>query len=377
MSVQATFRPNEKRLMRQLLRLAVSGSNPWPNPHTAAAVVQHTTVVGIGRHHAPGEPHAEVMALRDAGSAAKGGTLMVTLEPCTHFGRTPPCVEAIVQAGIREVIYAVSDPNPLVKAGQATAYLQSHGVLVRQGLYAREAAAINAAFMKRFSHREPFVTLKAGTSLDGKIALKTGESTYITGPASREYVHRLRAQQDVICVGIGTVLADNPRLTVRLQTEMPQPAILILDPHAKTPSDAKLFEGRGKDEILIVVSPNAITSHLERRATCIVVPESTDQSRISWTTILGICKSKEWYRVLIEGGETVFSSALDADVVDYVVWCVAPVLLGGKHSFSAYAGLGVPHLGAAKHLVLPKTHRAGRDTVIEGFLHDPLVLATD
>ena len=363
----AAFNPTETRLMRHLLRLAIAGGNPWPNPYTAAAVIRDGQIVGLERHPKPGEPHAEVLALRDAGEAARGATLMVTLEPCTHWGRTPPCVSAIIQAGIREVIYAVSDPNPQVRANGAKYLLEAEGIRVRTGLCENEALVCNAPFMKRMATETPFVTAKIATSLDGKIALANGDSTYITGPKSRAYVQHLRANHDVIITGIGTVLTDNPRLTVRDHPMAEQPALLILDTHGRTPLTARLFEERAPEQILIVVGPDANTDTLSHKATVLRLPEGPR----SWPHVLRTCQNRGWYRILIEAGEQVFTSALDAAIVDKVVWCMAPILLGGNQSFMAYGGPGVSSLEQARTLMTPKVRRMGTDILIEGFLHPP------
>ncbi len=363
----AAFNPTETRIMRRLLRLAISGKNPWPNPYTAAAVIRDGQIVGLGRHPKAGEPHAEVLALRDAGDAAEGATLMVTLEPCTHWGRTPPCVDAIMAAGIREVIYAVSDPNPKVQVSSAKTYLQSQGIVVRTGLCEYEALICNAPFMKRMSTGKPFVTAKVATSLDGKIALASGESKYITGTKSRAYVHHLRANHDVIVTGIGTVLADDPMLTVRDIPLAQQPSILILDTHGRTPLNARLFEGRSPSQVLIVTGPEANMTALSSKATLVSLPTGPS----SWPEILTVCQTRNWHRVLIEAGESVLTSALDAEIIDKVVWCMAPTLLGGHQSFLAYGGEGVPSLDRARTLITPKVRRMGTDILIEGFLHPP------
>ena len=368
MPVPATFTPAEKRVMRQLLRKANTGSDPWPNPFTAAAVLGHDgNILGLGRHEKAGTPHAEVLALREAGSAARGATLMVTLEPCTHWGLTPPCVDAIVAAGIREVIYAVSDPNPKVQASGATAYLQSQGIAVRTGLCEYEALINNAPFMKRMGAGTPFVTLKVATSLDGKIALANGDSKYITGTKSRTHVHRLRAQHDVIITGIGTVLADDPMLTVRDTPVSQQPNILILDTHGKTPHHARLFEGRTPSQVFIVIGPEADDAALADKATIIRLPNGPR----SWPQLLQLCHTQRWHRVLIEAGEAVITSALDAEIVDKVVWLIAPLLLGGKQSFLAYGGKGVPSLAMSRPLITPKVRHMHPDILIEGFLKHP------
>ncbi len=353
--------------MRHLLKTAKSGNDPWPNPRTAAAVVKDDQILGIGRHPHAGAPHAEVLAIAAAGESAKGAKLFVTLEPCTHWGRTPPCVDAIVQAGISEVIYAVADPNPKVRASAATSYLEAHGIRVRAGLCENEAIRINAPFMKHISSEKPFVTAKIATSLDGKIALSDGSSKYITGPRSRRYVHQLRAEHDVIIVGIGTLLADNPMLTVRDVRSPTQPAIIILDSSGRTPLHARIFENRSPSEIVIVVREGTDTTALEQKATIL----RFKQSPAAWSEILTFCSKQKWHRIFIEGGESVFTSALDSDIIDKVVWCMAPVLLGGKNSFLAYAGDGVTDINSARQLVSAQVRRLGNDILIDGFLHNP------
>ncbi len=315
-----------------------------PNPVTAAAVVQNGVVIAYGVHQGHGQPHAEVMALSAAGEAAKGSTVFVNLEPCTHYGRTPPCVKALIAAEVSEVVYAVDDPNPKVNMAPAGKILENAGIKVRSGLLKEEARRLNAVFFKNMQQNLPYVTLKAGISLDGKIALSNGVSKYITGPESQKQVHLIRREHDAILVGAGTVLADDPSLDVRfglLESGFRNPTKIILDPQCLiTPRFSA-----------IVVRPD-------------MVP--LENGHFNWRLLLeklyqqGICS------ILIEGGSKVFTSALEQHAVDFAHFFIAPKILGGKDDISVFSGKSKLTLAEVSQLLNPKFKVLGEDVWVSG-----------
>ncbi len=314
-------------IMKTLLRLASKQcGRTAPNPVTAAAVVRDGQVISTGVHQGAGLPHAEIEALKKAGSSAKGATLYVNLEPCTHWGKTPPCTDAIIKAGIAKVVYAIDDPNPTVRKNPARQILEGAGIQVESGVMRDEALLVNEVFFKNQLFQKPFVTMKVGMSLDGKIALESGESKYITSLPSRRLVHRMRAQTGAILVGVNTMAIDKPKLDVRLAPAgSPQPKIIEVNPRELNWDD--------------------FLKNLYRE---------------------GICS------VLIEGGNKVYTSALEAGVIDKLVCFIAPKILAGDKSLSVFGGKGVPTLDRAYALSHVSVRRAGNDIVATGYLNDPL-----
>ena len=357
----------EKKLFRYLFRNALAHiSSTQPNPVVGAAVVKNQAIISTGFHEAYGDHHAEVNALNLAGSAAQGATLYVTLEPCTHFGKTPPCTDKIIESGIKEVVYAVDDPNPNVRAHSAKNILEAAGIQVRANVWPDEAKRTNAIFFKNQLSKKPFVTLKAGMSLDGKIALASGESKYITSPASLKQVHRLRAQHQAILIGINTVLKDNPTLNIRYTNKKrASPIKIILDSDLRTPPGAALFEN-GLVRPIIFCSPNSENSPqfkiLSQQAD--IVPKTFD-----WNEILSYLFKKGICSLLIEGGQHIFTSAIQAKVVDQIKLFIAPKFLMGQDSLSLFSGQGVHSLEAAIPIFHIHTRPCGDDIIITGTLY--------
>src|SRR5579862_6423022 len=252
------FSDFDRHAMQRALILAARGlESTDPNPRVGCVIAQRGRIIGEGWHERAGEAHAEVVALRAAGAQAAGATVYVSLEPCSHEGRTPPCTDALIQARVARVVYAVADPNPQVN-GQGAATLVAAGVVVEAGLLESEASALNAGFLKRMRHGRPLVRVKLAMSLDGRTALGSGESRWITGEPAREDVQRWRARSSAVMTGIGTVLADDPRLDVRLTAgqgapQRRQPLRVVLDSHLRTPPESRLFGGGG-GELLILTS---------------------------------------------------------------------------------------------------------------------------
>src|SRR5574337_1324713 len=323
------FTPDDERFMRRALSLAEKGrGRTSPNPMVGAVVVHRGRIVGEGYHVRAGEPHAEVVALANAAGAASGADLYVTLEPCCHHGRTPPCTDRLVQAGLRRVIIPALDPNPLV-SGRGVQTLRQAGLSVELGHCVDEATSLNEAFNKFITRRNPFVVLKAAISLDGKIATRTGDARWISGPQSREYTHALRDQVDAVLVGIGTVRRDNPRLTTRLPKGGCDPIRIIVNGCGPLPLDAQLLQDGATSRTWVAVAadtPAERIRSLERRGLT-VLEAGGSHGRVRLEHLLKRLGEREVTSVMIEGGESIFTSALAEGIVDKFLLFVAPILI--------------------------------------------------
>lgn len=311
--------------MAQALRLAQRGLySTAPNPRVGCVVVRGSQIVGSAWHQRAGAAHAEVLALQQAGEAARGATVYVTLEPCCHHGRTPPCTAALLEAGVQRVVAAIRDPNPQV-AGQGLAQLQAAGIAVDCGVLAAEAQALNVGFWQRMRSGRPWVRLKLAMSLDGRTALANGASAWITGAAARQDVQRLRARSCAILTGIGTVLADNPQLNVRLPNITRQPWRIILDRQLRTPPSAHLLQVPGSVLIFTSVTPAAAHQALRRAGAEVVVLEPYQLPQILSALAQRACNELQ-----VECGATLAGALLQAQCVDELVLYVAPLLLGDQ-----------------------------------------------
>jgi diaminohydroxyphosphoribosylaminopyrimidine deaminase / 5-amino-6-(5-phosphoribosylamino)uracil reductase len=353
--------------MRRALELAERArGRTSPNPMVGAVLVKDGQLAGEGFHAYAGSDHAEVVALREAGAAAAGTTLYVSLEPCCHHGRTPPCVEQILEAGIARVVTACEDPNPAV-SGNGISALRAGGLRVDVGVLAGEAARLNEAFFTYVRTGRPFVTLKVAASLDGKIATRTGESRWITGESARRRVHQLRNETDAVLVGIGTVLRDDPLLTTRLGiADQRDPIRVIVDNLARLPLRAKVVNRASTAPTLLAVSqmaPRAKLEALEREGVQVIVVENSPR-RVSLERLMEALGKRCILSVMIEGGAEINGSALREGIVDKVLVFLAPILIGGKSPPTAVGGDGIETLGQALRL---------RDVCIERFDGDILV----
>lgn len=361
----------DRYFMQQALSLAAKGEGyTSPNPMVGAVVVKDGQIVGQGYHQRAGTPHAEVHALRDAGELAQGATIYVTLEPCCHYGRTPPCTEAIKKAGIKRVVAAITDPNPLV-AGKGLKLLEEAGLEVTSGVLADEATKLNEIFIKYVTSKQPFVVLKAAVSLDGKIATVTGESQWITGPESREFTHHLRHRYDGILVGVNTVLADNPSLTTRLPGgKGKNPVRIILDSKARTPVDANIIK-YPQDTVTIIAAtaaadPSRVAALRQAGAEVLLLP-ATDTG-VDINQLLKELARRQITSLLVEGGAKVHASFIAARAVDKVYWFIAPILIGGEGAPGAIGGKGIEKLQQALRLKRTSIHHFGEDICIEGYV---------
>jgi len=344
-----------------------------PNPAVGAVVVREGIIVGEGCTKPPGGPHAEIVALNQAGERARGATLYVTLEPCAHYGRTPPCVDAILRAGIRRVVIAIRDPYPEVD-GRGIAALRAAGLEVDVGLEAKAAAAVVAGYLKRLRTGLPEVTLKYAMTLDGRLATRTGHSRWITGPEARRYAHQLRDRHDAILVGVGTVLQDDPELTTRLDPSEcgdggpHHPLRVVLDSQARTPPTARLLSPAVPGQTLIVTTegapPERVAALRAAGAEIITVPARC--GKVDIRSALFELGARGINSVLVEGGGRVLGSLFDAGLVDRVVAFVAPVLVGGSDAPIPLAGRGVETMEQAVRLRDVRIRELGTDVVIEG-----------
>ena len=359
--------PADERFMRRAIELAERARGlTSPNPMVGAVIVRDGTVVGEGFHTAAGAPHAEMEALATAGSRARGATLYVTLEPCAHQGRTPPCAPAVVAAGIVRVVFAVTDPNPVVD-GRGRAVLEAAGVAVTSGVLEADAARQNRVFLTAMHAGRPHVTLKAAVTLDGKLADVHGASKWITGEPARREAHRLRGEADAIVVGVGTVLADDPALTVRLDRPWPrEPYRVVLDASARTPPAARLITSGTPSRALVAVGPGAPAAHVQglQAAGAEVLRLAASDGRVDVHALLAALHAREVRGVLVEGGAEVHGSFLEAGLVDRVAVFVAPRLLGGRTAPSLIGGRG-SELKSAPRLEGLSVRTVGEDLLIE------------
>jgi diaminohydroxyphosphoribosylaminopyrimidine deaminase/5-amino-6-(5-phosphoribosylamino)uracil reductase len=361
----------DQHWMRRALELAARArGRTSPNPMVGAVLVKDGQLIGEGFHAYAGSDHAEVAALRDAGSAAAGATLYVSLEPCCHYGRTPPCVEQILQAGIRRVVAACEDSNPAA-SGKGIAALRAAGLSVDVGVLADEAERLNEAFFTHVRTGRPFVTLKVAASLDGKIATRTGESRWITGESARRRVHQLRNEMDAVLVGIGTVLRDDPLLTTRLAiADQRDPVRVIVDNLARLPLRAKVVNRASTAPTILAVSqmaPRTKLEALEREGVQVIVVESSPR-RVSLERLMEALGKRGILSVMIEGGAEINASALREGIVDKVLVFLAPTLIGGKSTPTAVGGDGIESLTQAVRLRDVRLERFDGDILVEGYI---------
>ena len=385
----------EAGFMRLALRLAAKGRTS-PNPRVGAVVVQRGEVVGRGYHPQAGEPHAEVFALRDAGEAAKRADLYVTLEPCSHYGRTPPCCDAVIRAGIARVYVGMVDPDEKV-AGRGIERLREAGIEVVCPVLENEVRGINEAYIKHRTTGMPLVILKSAMSLDGRIASRTGDSKWITGEKSRAYSHRLRAGVDAIIVGAGTARADNPSLTARVGKKTYYPRRVVVTRNGDLPDDLAMFRLPG--ETIVAVAKSAKRSalvKLEKAGARILrlmdadayfagacpevgadnglrdkCPRSMGRGWLSIEELLRELAKMNVLSVLIEGGAGLAGRALDERVVDKAVFFYAPKIIGGSAAVGGIGGAGVELVSDCPKLADARIRRFGEDFAVEGTLEYP------
>ncbi len=359
----------DQHFMRLALREARKGiGRTSPNPYVGAVVVKNDQVVAKGYHHRAGTPHAEVHALEAAGAEALGATLYVTLEPCNHQGRTPPCTEKILTTGVRRLVVGMDDPNPLVKGG-GNAYLQNRGLEVVSGVLSDECRALNRPFIKHITTGRPWVIMKSGQSLDGRIATRTGHSQWITQAQARGRTHLWRDRVDAILVGIETVLSDDPSLTARPGGGRGQdPLRVVLDSTLRLPVTARLLSQESEAQTWVFCSKKA---DADRRRTLIeagaVVVEVKDDPRggLDLAAVLDLLGQREINSLLVEGGGRIHAAFLNGDLYDQACIFVAPLFLGAE-GLPVVGELGLDRLEQGKRFTVERVRRLGPDVMIEG-----------
>jgi diaminohydroxyphosphoribosylaminopyrimidine deaminase/5-amino-6-(5-phosphoribosylamino)uracil reductase len=358
---------DDEQWMKRALRLAKAGrGRTSPNPVVGAVLVKRGKVVGEGYHARIGEAHAEMIALRQAGENAREAILYLNLEPCTHYGRTPPCVPQVIKAGLRRAVIGMEDPNPLVN-GKGIEALRKSGLDVKVGVLEKECRKINEAFCKYILKKEPFVVLKVAATLDGKIATRNGDSKWISGEASRRLVHKLRDQFDGVLVGIGTVLRDDPLLTTRLEGGR-EPYRIILDSRLKIPEEAKVFEHSPSEVILATTgsAPRDKIERLEKRGARVLIVDSRE-GRVNLRSCLSKLGEIGVMSLLVEGGSQVNGSFLDQGLIDKFLLFLSPKLMGDPQAVGIFGGRGVSNLKETVAVKEIKTRRIGEDIFVEGY----------
>ncbi len=356
--------------MRRAIELSQFGvGRTSPNPAVGSVVVRDDAVVGEGYHRRAGQPHAERVALANAGDAAHGADIYVTLEPCCHTGRTPPCTEAIIDAGIKRVFYACPDPDPRC-AGGGHAVLETAGLEVAGQLLEREAALVNEAYLKHKRTGLPLVTLKLAMSLDGRIATRTGDSQWISGEASRQIVHEMRSRHDAVMVGVGTVIADNPSLTTRDVADGRDALRVIADTTARTPADARVIRQQSEAGCAIACAEDAEADALrEAGADLIRLPRAGEH--LDLAALMAALGERDVMSVLIEGGGALAWGALQAGIVHKTAFFYAPVIIGGAGAIPGVGGTGFERVADALRLRDLTVQAVDGDMLVQARASDP------
>lgn len=355
--------------MQKALCLALKAKGrTFPNPLVGALVVKNGKIIGKGYHRKAGLAHAEVEAIENTGKKANGASLYVTLEPCTHYGRTPPCVDKILEAGIKKVFIGMLDPNPL-NNGKGVKLLQEHGVEVSAGFLEGALRKINQPFIKYITKKMPYISVKVGQSLDGKIATRSGDSRWITSDKTREFSHRLRNEYDAIMVGVNTVIRDNPILLPT--TEDKQLTRIIVDSHLSTPADAQIFQNPGA--IIIATIKETMGQEMENKALLSqkakILEVKENNGQVNLYDLLRKLARLEITNILVEGGGTLIGSLFDFNLADKVLFFIAPKIIGGREAISSVMGRGISRVDKALNLGDVRIRKIGNDFLIEGVIH--------
>lgn len=356
----------DKFFMERALRLAEKGvGSTSPNPMVGAVLVKDGEIIGEGFHKKAGEPHAEVLALKQAGERARGAELFVTLEPCSHYGRTPPCVQSIIKAGVTGVVAAMEDPNPLV-SGRGIKMLEEAGIQVRVGVMEERARKLNEVFIKYITTKKPFVVGKIAQSLDGKIALSSGISRWITGEPARIRAHELRHRYDAVMVGIGTVLADDPLLTCRLPGREKDPVKIIVDSTLKIPVNARLFQDSGKVIIAATQKADRQKMRVLKELGAEIVETKSDGGMVNLPQLFETLGTMSITGVLVEGGSRLLASLSKEELLDKLIVFVAPRLIGAE-GLSSIGNLFVDELKKTPRFRIDSLEQVGEDIMLEAY----------
>ena len=355
----------DENYMREALRIAKNSiGRTSPNPLVGAVIVKDNRIIAEGWHRQAGTEHAEIHAIKMAGDLAKDSTMYVTLEPCSHYGKTPPCVNAIINAGIKKVFVAMTDPNPEV---DGIKILRDAGIEIEIGLLEDDARKLNEFFLKWITTDKPFVSLKSAMTLDGKIATSSGQSKWITSDESRQRVHELRDIHDAIMVGIGTVLIDNPLLTARVYGGK-NPIRIIVDSNARTPLISNVVTNH-QAQTIIAVTKNAPLERVDALKNCgVEIIFAGDGERVDLNILMNELARRNIISVFVEGGGTLNFSLLESNLVDKVYTFIAPKILGGRESMTSVEGHGFDNISSAIHLKNISTEMIGSDILISGYI---------
>lgn len=360
--------------MSRALELAALGSGTTsPNPLVGAVIVKDGKIIGEGWHQKAGEPHAEINAIRNSKETVEGATIYVNLEPCSHFGRTPPCAAELVRRRFRRVVVAMEDPNPLV-AGRGIKLLRENGIWVDIGVKKLEALMLNDIFIKYITKKMPFVLLKAAMTLDGKTATVTGDSKWISSEISREYVHRLRYRYSSILVGVNTVIKDNPELTARLKgVETKNPVRIIVDSKGRIPPEARVLDIDENRRTIVATTedmPEEKLEYLKSRGVEIIITDKKE-GKVSIEELMKELYKREVDSVLVEGGGTVAASFLEEGYADKAAFFIAPIIIGGRNAPTPVMGRGVKSISEGYKLEYPSISTFGQDVLVEGYVNIP------
>jgi diaminohydroxyphosphoribosylaminopyrimidine deaminase / 5-amino-6-(5-phosphoribosylamino)uracil reductase len=354
---------SHKKYMELALKLAERGKGlTSPNPMVGCIIVKRGRIVGKGFHKKSGAEHAEILAIQDAGKKAANSTMYVTLEPCSHWGKTPPCTEKIMEAGVREVIIGMKDPNPLVHGYME---LKARGLKTKIGILEDDAKKLNEPYLKWIKTKKPFVMIKVAMSADGKIATKSGDSKYITSKEARTVVHKLRTEADAVMVGINTVIRDNPQLTPRL-CKGNDPLKIVVDSGLKMPKNCKLM--KFPNQLIVAATAKASKSSIQKlqdKGVRVIITKP-DKGMVNLKELMKVLGKSDITSIMIEGGSELNSSAIKSRLVDKIMIFTAPKIIGnGK---GAIGNLGITKITKAINLKSPVCRNVGKDMLIEGYL---------
>lgn len=359
----------DEKYMKLALELALKGEGRVsPNPMVGAVIVKNNKIIGKGYHGFYGGPHAEVNAITNASESVEGSTIYVTLEPCCHYGKTPPCVNLIMEKKIKKVIIACLDPNPLV-AGKGVKILEDNGIEVVSGILEKECSDANEIFMKYIVHKKPFVIMKSAMTLDGKIATYSGDSKWITSEESRLEVHKLRNKVSAIMVGIGTVLVDNPSLTCRIEGGK-SPTRIIIDSSLRIPMDSNVLHIKDNTKTIIITTEKGDKKKIEelKKLGVDIIITPLKNHRVDLSALMEILGDMKIDSILLEGGSTLNYSALNEGIVDKIQFYIAPKIVGGESSKTPVGGEGKKYISDGYQINNLKVRTIGSDTIIEGYV---------
>jgi diaminohydroxyphosphoribosylaminopyrimidine deaminase/5-amino-6-(5-phosphoribosylamino)uracil reductase len=358
--------PRDEMYMRMAMGLAkLAEGKTSPNPIVGALVVKNGRVVGRGYHKKAGLPHAEVNALRAVGGRAKGATLYVTLEPCDHFGRTPPCTDAILRSGVRRVVIGMVDPNP-VNNGRGIRKLRRNGVRTTVGVLEEDAVAMNEPYIKFITKKMPYVTVKLAQSLDGKIATRTGDSKWITSEDSRRYVRGLRRRVDAVMIGVNTLIKDDPALLSGAENGR-EPSRIIVDSHLKSPLTSRIFSTVSVSAVIIATAKGGRNIKRYETEGAEVLVAGSKGGKVDLKRLLKILAGRGMTHILVEGGGELVSGLLKDGLVDRFLFFVAPKIIGGRQAATGVGGEGVARITKALTLKRFTVKRFKNDVLLEAF----------